>query len=134
VRYISVAQAQVQGTQSCLVSAFGYSIFKVQKSSYYINFQLPFHRTAIGLDTLDLELDIVVEPDHEWHWKDVENYHKGIDSGVIRGEWVEAIDAAKQEVFETLDHRLYPFDGSWLDWKPDPAWQPPGAMENWDKI
>jgi len=101
---------------------------------YYINFQLPFHRTAIGLDTLDLELDIVVEADHEWHWKDVENYHKGIDSGVIRGEWVEAIDAAKQEVFETLDHRLYPFDGSWLDWKPDPAWQPPGAMENWDKI
>jgi len=101
---------------------------------YYVNFQLPFRRTEIGFDTLDLELDIIIEPDHEWHWKDVENYQKGIDCGVIRREWVEQIDKAKQEVLETHENRSYPFDGSWLDWKPDPSWQLPRLLENWDKI
>ena len=101
---------------------------------YYMNFQLPFRRSEIGFDTLDLELDIIVEPDLTWHWKDVENYQKGIESGVIRSEWTEAIDITRQEVFEALGNRRYPFDGSWLDWKPDPAWQTPKARENWDKI
>jgi hypothetical protein len=101
---------------------------------YYINFQLPFHRSEIGFDTLDLELDIVIEPTLEWFWKDVENYQKGIHCGVIRGEWTEQIEKAKQEVFQILENRDYPFDGSWRDWKPNPAWQPPRLLENWDKI
>jgi hypothetical protein len=35
---------------------------------------------------------------------------------------------------EQLEKRLYPFDGSWQDWKPDPNWQPPRLPGNWDKI
>lgn len=101
---------------------------------YYINFQLPFHRSEIGFDTLDLELDLVVAPDYDWHWKDIENYQKGVDCGVICREWTEQIEFARKEVFETLGNRKYPFDGSWLDWKPDPIWQPPRLTENWDKI
>jgi hypothetical protein len=101
---------------------------------YYINFQLPFRRSRIGFDTLDLELDIIVEPDHQWYWKDVENYQRGIDCGVIRREWSEQIEITEKEIFKTLENRSYPFDGSWLDWKPNPTWQPPIAIENWDKI
>jgi hypothetical protein len=101
---------------------------------YYINFQLPFRRSPIGFDTLDLELDIVVEPNFEWYWKDVENYQKGIDCGVICSEWAEQIETAKKEIIQTLATRYYPFDGSWLHWKPDPNWKPPKLPENWDKI
>ena len=36
---------------------------------YYVNFQLPFIRSTNGFDTLDLELDIVIEPTYEWHGK-----------------------------------------------------------------
>ena len=101
---------------------------------YYINFQLPFKRTSIGFDMLDLELDLIIAPDFHWQWKDWENYQQGISSGVIRREWVEQIENGKKEVFDKFENRLYPFDGSWLDWVPDPSWQPPPLPENWDKI
>lgn len=99
---------------------------------YYINFQLPFQRSKAGFDTLDLELDIVVEPTYEWRWKDVDEYREGIERGIIRKEWVREIDAAKQEILEKIEKRIYPFDGSWLGWMPN--WQPPVLPENWDKI
>ena len=30
---------------------------------YYVNFQLPFWRSSSGIDTLDLDLDLVIHPD-----------------------------------------------------------------------
>jgi Protein of unknown function (DUF402) len=35
---------------------------------WYVNLEEPFHRTPIGIDFADLELDIVVLPDG---WRDV---------------------------------------------------------------
>lgn len=101
---------------------------------YYINFQLPFHRSAIGFDTFDLELDIIIEPTYEWRWKDVDDYQRGIECGILRKEWVQAINTAKPEVFDKLAKREYPFDSFWLTWKPDPTWPPPTLPGNWDKI
>ena len=101
---------------------------------YYINFQLPFRPSPIGFDTLDLELDLIIEPDFAWRWKDVENYQQGVDCGIIRNEWIDEIEKAKKEVFSNLERRRYPFDGSWLDWMPDSTWQPPKLPEIWDKI
>lgn len=107
---------------------------KNQFLCYYVNFQLPLRRSEIGFDTFDLELDIIIEPTYEWRWKDVDEYQNGIKRGILIREWVEEIDAAKQEVFDRLEKRLYPYDGSWLDWMPDPNWLPPTLPENWDKI
>jgi hypothetical protein len=101
---------------------------------YYINFQLPFKRSRYGVDTLDLELDLAVNPDLSFQWKDVDDYKKGMETGIILPEWVEGIEMAKTEVLDKLEKRQYPFDGSWLDWRPDPSWSPPTLPENWDKI
>lgn len=102
--------------------------------SYYINFQLPFKRTQFSVDTLDLDLDLLIHPDFSYEWKDVDDYQKAISHGVILPEWADEIDSAGVEIFQKLEKRQYPFDGSWLDWKPDPAWIPPKLPENWDKI
>jgi len=101
---------------------------------YYINFQLPYKRNYDGIDTLDLDLDIVINPDFSIEWKDEDDYQRAIDHGLIIPEWARGINSAKPEIFDKLEKRLYPFDGSWLDWKPDPAWSPPKLPENWDKI
>lgn len=101
---------------------------------YYVNFQLPFRRNSLGFDTFDLELDIIIEPNYEWRWKDVDDYQRGIASGILLKEWVQEIEAAKPEVFARLEKRTYPFDGLWLDWMPDPKWSPPELPEKWDKI
>ena len=101
---------------------------------YYINFQLPFRRNKDGIDTLDLDLDLIIHPDFSIEWKDVDDYQKAIDNKVIFPEWMQGINAAKQDVFSRLERRSYPFDGAWLNWMPDPSWSPGTLPENWDKI
>ncbi|MEW6029497.1 MAG: DUF402 domain-containing protein [Chloroflexota bacterium] len=101
---------------------------------YYINFQIPFQRSHCGIDTLDLDLDLVINPDFTWEWKDVDDYQKAIESEIILPEWAREIETAKEEILDRLEQRQYPFDGSWLDWAPDPRWPPPKLPENWDKI
>lgn len=101
---------------------------------YYINFQLPLERRDCAINTLDLDLDIVIHPDFSYEWKDINDYEKGIETGVILPEWVDEIEASKAEIFNKLKKRHYPFDGSWLDWMPDPKWSLPTLPENWDKI
>ena len=101
---------------------------------YYINFQLPFQRSHGGIDTLDLDLDLIIYPDFSFRWKDEDDYQKAIDHEVIMPEWTQAIEIAKNEIFNKLEKRQYPYDGSWLNWMPDPNWLPPKLPENWDKI
>lgn len=101
---------------------------------YYINFQIPFQRMHCGINTLDLELDLVIDPDMSSRWKDVEDYEMCIEAGMILPEWMREIDKAKEDVSERIEMRRYPFDGSWLDWMPDPSWEPPNLPEGWDKI
>lgn len=100
---------------------------------YYINFQLPFQRSHCGVDTLDLDLDLIINPDFSFEWKDEDDYQKAIDNGVIIPEWTQEIEMAKNEVVNKLEKRQYPYDGSWLNWMPDPNWLPPKLPENWDK-
>ncbi len=101
---------------------------------YYVNFQLPFKRNNFAVDTLDLDLDLIIRPDFSYEWKDVDDYQKAISHGLVSPKWAKEIESATNEVLERLEKRHYPFDGSWLNWKPDPAWQPPRLPENWDKI
>lgn len=101
---------------------------------YYVNFQLPIKRNHSSFDTLDLELDIVIRPDFSHEWKDMDEYQMTLREGFISSEQGTKIDNAKQDIFEKLEIRQYPFDGSWLDWKPDPRWIPPKLPRNWDKI
>lgn len=99
---------------------------------YYVNFQLPFQRSRCGFDTFDLELDLVIEPGLRWRWKDVEEYRNGIEQGILRPDWVAGLEQAKPEVFSRLEQGLYPFDGSWLQWRPHPAWAASQLPEGWE--
>ena len=101
---------------------------------YYVNFQLPFKRNLSAVDTLDLDLDLIINPDLSYEWKDIEDYQNAIAHGLILPEWSRGIETATDEIMARLEMRQYPFDGSWLNWKPDPAWQPPTLPQNWDKI
>ncbi len=99
---------------------------------YYINFQLPFTRSRLGFDTLDLDLDIVIEPSYRWRWKDVEDYQHAIRMGGIRPEWVHGVEQARGEIASRLRDRAYPLDGTWLNWRPDPTWTAPRLPPDWD--
>jgi hypothetical protein len=70
---------------------------------YYVNFQLPFQRSHCGIDTLDLDLDLIIYPNLSYEWKDVEDYQKAIEKGVITPEDVQGIERVKLEVLERLE-------------------------------
>ena len=101
---------------------------------YYINFQIPFQRSQIGFDTLDLELDMIINPDNSWKIKDVDDYQKGVENGTILHEWTQEIETAKNKVLDKLADKQYPLDGFWLNWLPDSNWSAPKLPENWDEI
>ncbi len=113
-------------------------LFWNQKSDdflcYYVNFQLPFQRNQNALDTLDLDLDLIVHPDFSYEWKDEDDYQQALTHGLILPEWARQIELGTQEVMDRLEARRYPFDGSWLDWKPESNWKSPKLPEDWDKI
>ena len=102
-----------------------------QFSCYYINFQLPYRRSHCGFDTLDLDLDIVIDPQYNWKWKDEKDYQDGIREGGIVDEWVKGIEQSQAEVLGRINKQSYPLDGSWLEWRPDPTWVPPELPERW---
>ena len=101
---------------------------------YYVNFQLPYRRARFGFDSLDLDLDVVVHPDLSWYLKDEDDYRDGISQGGIQQTWVNEIAKAQDEVLGRLQRRQYPFDGSWLEWRPDPEWQPPSLPDGWQIV
>jgi len=103
-------------------------------SCYYINFQLPFKRLPNAIDTLDLDLDLIVHPDFTLEWKDENDYQTAIEKEIILPEWIAEIEMAKAEISANIEKRAYPFDGSWLNWTPEPTWLPPKLPENWDKV
>jgi protein associated with RNAse G/E len=101
---------------------------------YYINFQIPFRKGECNLDTLDLDLDLVIHPNFSLEWKDLDDYQKAIDHGIISDEWSREIEKAKQDVLDKLERWQYPLNGAWVDWKPDPTWPIPTLSGNWNKL
>lgn len=107
-------------------------------ASYYVNLEVPavFWRDAglCGLDTVDWDLDVVADPAGNWRWKDVEEFEGRLpyaDYWVDDEAEVRAAGAAAIKLIEAGEH---PFDGTWADFRPDPAWRlPDRAPAGWDR-
>jgi hypothetical protein len=65
---------------------------------------VPLARTAVGLDTEDRTLVIVLAPDLVWRWKHVDEFAAAI-AAIARRSW--------------------PIGADWREWRPDPSWSVP---------
>jgi hypothetical protein len=101
---------------------------------WYVNLEAPFVRTPIGVDTTDNSLDLVVMPDFSWHWKDEHLAQRWIDLGVYTRQDTDSFYEDGREVIANVEARRYPFDGSHLDWRPDPRWTTPTLHDGWDRV
>jgi Protein of unknown function (DUF402) len=80
--------------------------------NWYVNFETPVLRTVDGVDVNDLQLDIVIAPDGEWRWKDVEHLGPTTSSGRISAdELLATLDAAA-----VVAHLLQRDDRWWAPW------------------
>jgi hypothetical protein len=87
---------------------------------WYINFERPVVRTPHGIDTDDLELDLVVLSDGERHWKDVEHLAGRLDQRRFGLDELVAELRAAAVVSDLLDR-----DDRW--WAPWDEWAPGSA-------
>jgi protein associated with RNAse G/E len=95
-------------------------------SDWYVNFERPYRRTPIGIDTFDLLLDLVIEPDLSgWSWKDEDEYEQGRRLGLIDDAMHARIEQTRQQVLALIERRDGPFAGAWSSRAPDPSWPLP---------
>jgi protein associated with RNAse G/E len=99
--------------------------------NYYVNFQVPFTRSHAGFDTLDLDLDIIVPPTFNWHWKDEDDWEDALDSGVFTDAQLEGVESAKAEVVERIERTRLSHLDPWLDWQQPAEWVPARLPKNW---
>jgi Protein of unknown function (DUF402) len=108
--------------------------------SWYVNLEEQGTRwddgEAKGIDTIDYDLDLVVQSDRTWHWKDEDEfaYHLGYPDAY----WVDdpaAVWAEGKRVVELVEAGVFPFDGVGTDYRPDPLWTVPTRLPiGWDRV
>jgi hypothetical protein len=102
---------------------------------WYVNLEAPPARWPGGVDTFDHALDIVVQPDRAWRWKDEDEYLERVGHPAYwDAAQAKEIRAEGERVVADIEAARFPFDGTWLDFRPDPAWLIPTLpTAGWDR-
>jgi hypothetical protein len=98
-------------------------------AGWYVNLQEPLRRSRLGFDTDDLVLDIWIEPDGTWEWKDADELEEAVRLGRFSAPEAEAIRAAGERVLAAR-----PWPTGWEGWRPDPSWPIPELPAEWDVV
>ncbi|WIM95452.1 DUF402 domain-containing protein [Actinoplanes oblitus] len=88
-----------------------------------------------GIDVIDQDLDIVAAADRTWRWKDEDDFAERL--AAPEHYWVPdeaAVWAEGRRVIAAIEAGAFPFDGTWTDFRPDPAWPTPTELPaGWDR-
>jgi hypothetical protein len=101
---------------------------------WYVNLQEPFRRTRLGFETMDLMLDVIVDPDRTWRWKDEDELEMFVARGVIDAGLADRLRAEALAVAQRAERNEPPFSEPWPQWRPDPAWTVPELPRGWDRL
>ncbi len=101
---------------------------------WYVNLQRPFTRTELGFETMDLALDVIVDPDRTWRWKDEDELQTFVERDVFEEEIAERVRDEGLRVIARAERNEPPFSEPWPDWRPDPAWTMPELPKGWDSL
>jgi hypothetical protein len=108
-------------------------------SGWYVNLEEPVTRwrdgAVLGVDGCDQDLDVWVWPSRRWNWKDEDELAERL--AFPDSYWVHdpaAVRAEGERVIRDAEDGAFPFDGTWLDFRPDPAWRGlPALHPGWDR-
>jgi hypothetical protein len=101
---------------------------------WYVNLQDPLRRTDVGFDTADHALDVIVELDGAWRWKDEDEMQEAFTRGLLEADAEPRLRAEGERAVRAIRSRQAPFDRDWWSWRPDPAWPAPSLPEGWDRL
>jgi hypothetical protein len=98
--------------------------------AWYVNLQAPLAVRGNRFDTTDWALDIVVDPDGTWHWKDEDEFEEAIELGVFA-------DAGSAAAVRREGERVIadaPWPTGWEDWRPPADWLPLSLPSDWAEV
>jgi protein associated with RNAse G/E len=81
---------------------------------------------------MDLMLDVVVEPDLTWRWKDKEEFEEIVERGIFDEALGRRIRDEADAVIESIESERSVFSESWPSWRPDPTWELPVLSSGWN--
>ena len=68
---------------------------------------LRYRRTERGIQTMDLALDIIAEPDRRsWRWKDEDEFALLIDDGVVSAETAAQVRREAEQAHQRARHQI----------------------------
>ena len=102
--------------------------------TWYVNLQEPLRQTHLGFDYMDKDLDVLVELDGTWRWKDEDELAEAIAGGLIPAEDEPRLRAEGERAVRRILGREPPFDRDWTTWRPDPTWPMPTLPNGWDRL
>ena len=99
---------------------------------WYVDLQAPLKRSALGFDTENHVLDVIVAPDRAWQWKDEDEFAAAQRLGRFTPTEAAAIRAEGEAAVRAIEQRAWPFDAGWEFSRPDPSWPVPRLPAGWD--
>jgi hypothetical protein len=100
---------------------------------WYVNLEQPARRTARGVQTMDLMLDVIVEPEGTWRWKDEDELDALVQAGLFDAATAARVRDEALAVIRRVEAGAAPFRDRWHDWRPDPGWRLPELPPGWDQ-
>ncbi|MBI4305995.1 MAG: YgaC family protein, partial [Chloroflexi bacterium] len=101
---------------------------------WYVNLEDAFRRSAIGFDTSDHELDVVIRPDLTWYLKDEDELDAMVEAGLFPEERRAEVHEMAKRTIRLVENRKPPFCDGWDRWAPDPRWPLPELPPNWAEV
>ena len=101
---------------------------------WYVNLQEPFRRSRCGIQTMDLMLDILVDADRAWRWKDEDDFEMLVMHELLDADAVSSVRREAERVIGKVERGETPFDRTWLEWRPEDAWPLPQLPYGWDRL
>jgi hypothetical protein len=103
-----------------------------QLRNWYGNIQAPLKRTAIGFDTADYLLDVWIDPDFTWSWKDEDEWELAREHGLVDPCLLDDVRREGERIIADVEARAWPFGAGFESWRPDPSWTVPTLPDGWD--
>lgn len=100
-----------------------------QFTGWYVNLQAPTQLRGGRFDTNDLALDVWIEPDGTWSWKDEADLARAVELGILDGKEALALRAEGERVIAAK-----PWPTGWEGWRPPPDWEPLPLPEDWHVV
>ncbi|WP_171145325.1 DUF402 domain-containing protein [Streptomyces sp. S3(2020)] len=101
--------------------------------NWYVNLEEPLVRWDGGVDSEDHFLDISVNPDRSWDWRDEDEFAQAQRDGLMDAAQAEQVRRAGRSAVDVIRSWGAPYSDGWQHWRPDPSWSVPLLPEDWDR-